>query len=160
MKNFLILPLFAFLAVSCASNHTPAKRIAKQPEAYESLSSRHKELVERGEIEDGMRPEAVLLAWGKPAAHSIGQEKGREIEKWTYTSSAPVYHQSYHGGFGFGRSSRFGKFGRFGRFGGRGGHGFGSFGGFGTQVSFVPYRSAWVKFSDGRVDSWQRSARR
>ena len=164
MKSFLILPLLAFLAVSCSSNHTPTQRITQKPEFYEELSDRHKALVDNGEIEDGMRPEAVYLAWGNPAIRTDGQDKGMDIEKWTYTKSAPVYHQSFYGGSSFGRSSRFGRFGRgrgrghgrgFGSFGG-----FGGFGGFGTQVSFVPYRSAWVKFRNGKVYSWERSRAR
>jgi len=149
MKSFLILPLLAFLAVSCSSNHTPAKRITLKPEFYEGLSSRHKALVDKGEIENGMRTEAVYLAWGNPAARTEGQDNGQDIEKWTYTKSSPIYYQSLYGGYGYSHSSRYARYGN--------SRGFSPYGTFGTQVSFVPYRSAWVKFRNGQVYSWQRS---
>jgi len=152
MKKFrpsplLALPIVAFLAVSCSSN-TLSKRIEKNAQVFNDLSARHQELVENGKIEDGMRKEAVLLAWGKPAARTEGQTRGRSFEKWTYTGVSPVYHQSFYGGRGFGFGSRYGRFGH--------GRGFSPYGSFGTQISYVPYRSAWVKFENNRVESWQR----
>ena len=146
MKSFLILPLLAFLAVSCASS-TPAKRIEENPKTFNDLSSRHQALVASGKIENGMLGEAVYLAWGDPAAKAEGQEGGKALEKWTYTSIRPVYHQSFYGG-GYGYGSRYGRYGR--------GRGYSPYGSFGTEVSYVPYRSAWVKFRNGRVASWER----
>ncbi len=164
MKVFLLLPILAFLAVSCASS-TPAKRVEKNPELHAALSSHQKKLVAEGKIENGMSPDAVYLAWGTPASRAEGQDGGQTFEKWDYTRLTPVYHQSLHGGFGhgFGRSYS-GRSGRgFGSRSGRGfggghggGRGFRSYGSFGTGVAYVPYRSAWVKFRNGRVESWQR----
>ncbi len=147
MKTLLILPLLAFLAVSCSSS-TPTGRIEKNSQIFNDLSARHQALVESGKIEDGMRPDAVYLAWGNPAAKTEGQDRGRTFEKWTYTGITPVYHQSIYGGHGFGYGSRYGRYGH--------GRGFSPYGSFGTEVSYVPYRSAWVKFQNGRVESWQR----
>ncbi len=160
MKKLLLLPLLAVFAVSCSSSRTPAKRIEKNAEAYNKLSARHQELVENGRIEEGMSREAVLLAWGEPGTKTEGQLKGRSFEKWSYTGLAPVYRQSFGGGFGYGHGFRRFGHGRFGRrgFGHRGG--FGSFGSFGTSVSYVPFRTAWVKFEGGRVESWQRGKSR
>jgi hypothetical protein len=136
MKKILILPLLALFVVSCASS-TPAKRIEENPRRYTSLNSRHQALVESGKIENGMTSDAVYLAWGKPASQAEGQEGGKTFEKWTYTSIAPIYSQSFYGGRGYERR-------------------YYPYNSFGTEINFVPYRSAWVKFLNGRVDSWQR----
>lgn len=148
MKKLLILPFLALFVVSCASS-TPAKRIEENPRRYSSLNSRHQALVESGKIENGMTSDAVYLAWGKPASQAEGQERGKTFEKWSYTGLAPVYTQSFYGGFGYGRG--YGRHSRYGR-----GRGFYPYNSFGTEISYVPYRSAWVKFLNGRVDSWQR----
>lgn len=142
----LFLPVLALITVSCSSS-TPTKRIEENPKVYNSLSARHQDLVQKGKIENGMTPPAVYLAWGNPDAQAEGQEKGKTIEKWTYTGLTPVYHQSYYGGFGYG-------YGRYGRYGRRGYYY--PYNGISTDISYVPYRSAWVKFLNGRVDSWQR----
>ncbi|MFT6177870.1 MAG: hypothetical protein ACJAQT_000270 [Akkermansiaceae bacterium] len=146
MKKILILPLLALFVVSCASS-TPAKRIEENPRRYTSLNSRHQALVESGKIENGMTSDAVYLAWGKPASQAEGQEGGKTFEKWTYTSIAPIYSQSFYGGYGYG-------YGRYSRRGYE--RRYYPYNSFGTEINFVPYRSAWVKFLNGRVDSWQR----
>ena len=57
--------LVALFAVSCAPK-TPSYRISQRPEAYERLSEKHKQLVSKGEIAEGMEKAAVALAWGSP----------------------------------------------------------------------------------------------
>ena len=146
----LFLPLLSLIIVGCSSS-SPSKRIKDHTKSFNDLSASHQELVENGQIIKGMRKEAVFLAWGEPASKTEGQINGKHFERWSYTGLAPVYHQSFGSGFRYGRG--------FGRGFGHGfGHGrrFGSFGSFGTSISYVPFRTAWVKFEGGRVESWQR----
>ena len=143
MKIFL-LSVLALFAVSCSSS-TPVKRIEENPKLYSSLSPRHQALVESGKIENGMSTRAVYLAWGNSDSQAEGQEKGKTIEKWAYNGLAPVYHQSLYDGYGW-RG-----------YGHRGRHrGFYPYNSFGSSVSYIPYPTAWVRFLNGRVDSWQR----
>ncbi len=146
IRPLLLLSILALFTVSCSSS-TPAKRIEENPKLYSSLSPRHQALIDSGKIENGMTTRAVYLAWGHPDSQAEGQEKGKTIEKWSYNGLAPVYHQSFYGGFGYG----WGGHGRHGRH-----RGYYPYNGFGSSVSYVPYRAAWVKFLNGRVDSWQR----
>ena len=63
--KFALLLLVAGLLASCAPS-TPEARIAANPAKYESLSSKHQQLVRQGKIDTGMSPDAVALAWGSP----------------------------------------------------------------------------------------------
>lgn len=90
-----------------------------------------------------MSQQAVYLAWGNPDARSQGQEGNETFEKWTYGGLTPVYTTSFNYGFGYyGGSRRY--------------RGYYPYDSFGTDVLYVPYRAAWVKFINGRVTSWQR----
>ena len=146
MKTLLLLPFLAFFGVSCSVN-TPEQRIEDNPDLYSSLSNRHKALIQKGQIENGMRSRAVYLAWGNPDSQAEGQSKGKTFQRWSYNSLRPIYSQSIYGGFGYGFGS-----GRYGR--GRGGYY--PYNSFNTRISYVPERVAWVKFVNGRVESWQR----
>jgi len=149
MKLFLLFPFLAFFAVSCTVSN-PATRIEDNPKLYTSLSPRQQALVQNGKIENGMNPRTVFLAWGHPNSKSEGQENGKTFEKWTYTGLTPVYSQSIYGGLGYGYRG----FGRRGRY-----RGFYPYNSFSTEINYVPYRVAWVKFQNGRVESWQRGRR-
>ncbi len=63
----IVCLLYAALAAVSCSPSTPAARIAERPLAFDKLSDKHKELVQRGEIAIGMDMSAVALAWGDPA---------------------------------------------------------------------------------------------
>lgn len=155
MKRLFLLSALATFLVSCAANN-PQTRIEKNPTRFDSLSGRHQSLASQGRIEEGMSKDAVFIAWGAPSSTGEGQEEGRTFERWNYLGHRPVYHRSFYGGFGYGRGFGRGFGGGCGRFGhGRFGR-HGGFSSFGTQVSFVPYRAAFVDFENDRVKSWQR----
>ncbi len=132
----------ALLAASCSPT-TPAARIAARPMAFEKLSDKHKELVQRGEIAKGMDMSAVTLAWGEPSSRVEGVKGTRRTERWEYNGSRPVVTNSFFGGYGYGRYGPY-------RYTGVGA-------GFGPEVAYVPYRKSAVWFIDGRVDEWERA---
>jgi hypothetical protein len=134
-----LIPLL-FLA-ACAPS-TPAARIAAQPQAFLALPEKHQKLVRQGRIEQGMREEAVALAWGSPGRRYDGHDGTTRTSRWDYTGSRPVVLQQWGGIYG------------------RGLYGRGFCGPdpwvFGPDVVFVPYRRASVWFNDGRVTQWER----
>ncbi|MDP4623566.1 MAG: hypothetical protein NWT08_00370 [Akkermansiaceae bacterium] len=146
MKNPLLLVsavVVALAFVSCATSSTPEQRIASRSAAYEKLSQKHKDLVSRGEISEGMSKEAVSLAWGSPDGTVEGLRNGKEMERWDYQGTRSVVTNNFFGGYrtGYGYGYRYSGFG----------------GGFGPTISYVPYRKASVWFVRGRVDEWERS---
>ena len=159
---YLLLPVIALITVSCSSNN-PTTRIEKNPEIFRKLSTTHQALAEGGEITKGMSPEAVYIAWGRPDNKTEGQDEKKRYQQWTYNSLSPVFVNNV--GFGYGRGFGRGRFGRRG-FGRRGFHGGGGFygggfynrgyGGFGSSVAYVSRPSSYVRFSNGKVDTWQR----
>ncbi|MEP2777125.1 MAG: hypothetical protein ABJQ29_13100 [Luteolibacter sp.] len=145
MKFPLHLMAIAAVAVvfsSCAST-TPEQRIASRPSAYEKLSEKHKELVSRGEIAEGMSKDAVALAWGSPDGRVEGLRNGKEMERWDYQGTRPVVTNNFFGGY---RTGYYGDY----RYSGIGG-------GFGPSVNYVPYRKATVWFVGDRVAEWERT---
>jgi hypothetical protein len=131
------------LAVSCAPS-TPSARIAERPLAFEKLSEKHKELVQRGEIDKGMDMSAVALAWGEPSNRVEGFDGKRRTERWEYTGSQPVVTNTFYGGYGYG----YGRHGRY-RYSGIGA-------GFGPEIAYIPYRKSTVLFIGGKVTEWER----
>lgn len=142
----LKLPLalaFCSLAVLSCAPTTPQGRIEKNPEKYESLSSRDKSLVEQGKLRKGMSKDAVLLALGEPEKRFEGYQNGSQTERWDFMKNRPVYSNGFYSGFGYG----YGQY-RYGR---------GGFGGFGysPEIYYVPYRSASVWFKNDLVSAWE-----
>ncbi len=135
------LGLFMVIVPSCAPS-TPETRIRKHPQDYAKLSEKHKEAVARGEIARGMSKEAVLLAWGSPAARIEGLRNGKFSERWNYEGRQAVTHHHFFGGYTSGGYGRYGY------------SGYNA--GFGPEVTYIPYVSASVWFVDGRVDEWER----
>ena len=128
------------LTVSCAPS-TPESRISERPAAFESLSSKHREMVKRGEIGKGMNKDAVALAWGSPSQSVEGFRNGRGMERWDYEGQRPVVTNNFFGGYNTGYY---------------GGYRYsGLRGGFGPQITYVPYRKSTVWFVGGRVDEWE-----
>ncbi len=158
MKTFFFLSFLAFFAVSCSSSRTPAARISKNPKIFRALKPEQQALVEVGKIQNGMTQPAVFLAWGSPDRQAEGEKNGKRYEQWIYNSLSPVVVQSAWGGWGGG----WGGWGGPGwgiRRGGIAGPGWGPWGwngGVGTDVAYIPQASSWVKFTNGRVESWQR----
>lgn len=67
MKTSLPRTLFAAsAALLAACSPTPSDRIANNMPAYEQLPREQQVKVARGELEKGMSPMAVLLAWESP----------------------------------------------------------------------------------------------
>ncbi len=147
MKLLLLLPFIGLFVVSCSTS-TPTTRIKSAPQLFEPLSPKHKELVSQGTIEKGMPKDAVYLAWGNPDSRSEGEQSGRPFEKWLYSGLAPVHYNSYRYGFTYGPyyGRRYGRYSR------------GLYPNYrlSTGIGYTPVLSKWVKFQNGRVESWQR----
>lgn len=141
----MLLPL-ALVAVALSScvTQTPEARIKKQPAAFLALPAKHQELVRRGEIARGMSPDAVRLAWGNPSRRFSGAKEGKNIERWDYLGSQPVFTNQM--GFGYGNPWMWGP-------GGWGG-GWQPF--MGPDVAYIPYQRASIVFKNQLVDSWEK----
>ena len=142
MKKLMPVALVGMLLAACAPS-TPQARIEREPRKFDSLSSKHRELVQQGRIERGMPPDAVYLAWGSPSRTFQGSKNGRMTERWDYAGSRPVYYNSFHGSYGryYGPYRRHGYYGL----------------GWGPEVAYIPYRIGSVWFIDNRVDAWERA---
>jgi hypothetical protein len=141
----LALAAAALLLASCATR-SPQSRIQSRPEAFQSLSAKHKEMVQRGQIEEGMSKDGVWLAWGPPNRIYTGSESGVALDIWKYTALRPVYHHSIGIGMGYG----------WGRNRGRncGGY-YPGWMDYDVGPTYVPYTAAEVRFANNRVKSWQ-----
>jgi hypothetical protein len=142
MKNAIIAACSALLMAACAPS-TPQTRIQQEPQKFEALSSKHRELVQQGQIERGMTPDAVYLAWGPPARTFQGSKNGRFTERWDYAGTRPVYTNNFYGSYGryYGPYRRYGYYGM----------------GWGPEVAYIPYRIGSVWFINNKVDSWERA---
>lgn len=99
MKTSLPAALFsACLALLGACSPTPSDRIAKNTQAYEQLPKEQQAKVARGELEKGMSPTAVLLAWGEPEQKMAGRMNGKNTERWIYTRSGAGWAVGLGGG--------------------------------------------------------------
>ena len=119
---------------------TPADRIAENPVIFNSLPANQQVLVQRGQICNGMTPDAVLLAWGAPdTAPIIGEKNNHKTERWVYRRYEPVTVVA---------DMPYGPYGL---------HGccdpFYS----NTGTAFIPQDVAFVEFTDGKVSSWARA---
>lgn len=131
----------SLLVVSCAAP-TPRSRIARNPQLYEPLNAREKQLVEKGELARGMPPEAVLLAWGEPSRRYHGEEKGKPMERWDYSSRETSNWDHFYSGP---------MYDPYGPYPYRG-YGFSP----AMSPSSFPVLRARVTFIGNRVDSWER----
>ncbi|MCA1963604.1 MAG: hypothetical protein LDL31_06635 [Prosthecobacter sp.] len=149
MSN-LARPTFALLLIlglaACASPRE--RRIAANPQIYQSLSTSDQVLVQQGRIREGMSKEGVFLALGRPDGVAAGRQKGVNVEQWTYMGSQPVYTTTVGMGWGWG-----GAWGLRGR-------GCGYVGPWdpywmgGPMVTYVPYKAATVTFRGNRVTDY------
>jgi len=145
----------ALFFVQCSS--TPRTRIEKNPQMFAKLNAQDRNLVYKGLIREGMTRDAVFLAWGRPDSVSVGVNRGRESETWTFEGQRPIRSMSMNMGFGYGG---FGGFG-YGGLGGFGPFGYGGYPmmGSGTAVTYIPYTAGVADFVGGRVVSWKSTAR-
>ena len=106
MKRSLFPVLFpACIALLAACSPTPSDRIAKNMPVYQQLPKEQQVKVARGELEKGMSPEAVLLAWGEPEQKMAGWSNGKNTERWIYTRSGTGWSLGLGGGGFRGRDS-------------------------------------------------------
>jgi hypothetical protein len=151
--SLLFLLAVAFLLSSCTSN-SPQSRIESNPQLFNKLSAKDRELVTQGMIREGMTKDGVFLAWGAPDQTAAGRKNGREIEEWTYVGQRPVRTMSMNMGFGYGWGG-----GPWGWGGGPWGWGPGWGPGWGTDVIYVPYTAGVVGFRSGLVTEWKAARR-
>ena len=157
----LLLALFAAVLVSSCANSTPKGRIERNPQLFNALSSKDRDLVYSGTIREGMTRDAVFLAWGAPDETSVGRKGGRDVEQWGYLGQRAVRTNSLNMGWGggFGPYSRFGYGGCGGFGGGPLGYGYGPGFGYGpgmsSSVMYIPYTAGTVTFRSGRVSEWK-----
>lgn len=144
MKNITILStltlVMALFSSSCTRS-TPQTRISKNPQLFEKLPSKQKELVQRGQVSKGMHKDGVYLAWGKPARVAIGYKNNKSYENWVYTRSVPVYNHGFHTNYGYG----WGRYWRGPRYGV----------GFSPNVTYVSKPASAVIFNNSKVVSWE-----
>jgi hypothetical protein len=143
MKRIALLLLAAALFPSCAPS-TPQARIEKSPEKFAALPQKDQDLVLQGQIARGMSPEAVELAWGPADRLLEGSANGKPMDLWNYIGSRPVAVAPLFGGYGYG----YGPYQNYGWSG--------PALGWGTEIAYIPYLYASVRFIDNRVDSWER----
>ena len=154
MQNVFSLPLLlilpALILSACATN--PAEqRVKKHTELFAKLSQRERDLVLRGDVNEGMSQDAVYLAWGRPGRVMAGSRGGRSNERWAYFHTAPV--STYSVGYGgFGPHPFYSAYGVHPAFG----YGYGPGWGFGSGVDYVPYLDRTVEFVNGKVVAWER----
>ncbi len=137
----------ALLLSSCATA-TPAGRVAESPAMFQTLTESQKTAVMEGRVVEGMTPDAVYLAWGRPDRVMRGSENGKPFEQWRFTELKPVYHTGLTMGMGYGYAPY--------RYGRRGGYYYPSYAALETGPDYVPVTSAVVRFSRNRVTGWER----
>lgn len=134
--SFVLLPSCLVLLAACSP--APSDRIAENMPAYEQLPKEHQAKVARGELEKGMSPMAVLLAWGEPEQKMAGRMNGKNTERWIYTRSGTGWSLGLGGGGFRGRDS-----------------GIGTGIGVTMPLGSRPPVSCNVLFEDGKVIGWE-----
>ncbi len=128
----------AVLLLPACQVATPASRIEQNPLMFQSLPAEDKLLVQQGQIRSGMSPDAVFLAWGAPNAQPwVGEENGRKIERWLYTTLEPVMVTPAWGGPCLGPRGCW--------------HGYSA----APDTAYIPRNTASVTFENGKVISWE-----
>lgn len=139
--SYLLAGVLCLLWVSCSSS--PQTRIDKNPQLYSSLSPDQQAKVERGQIEQGLSKDGVFLAMGKPDKVTQGASKKGEYEQWNYYRMQPVMRHGFGGYWGLG-SRGYGS--RCGRYSGWG---------YSPSITYIPRKSAIVRFEGDQVDEYQ-----
>ena len=151
MKTHLLRLSVCVLALATLAScvNPREKRIANNPTIYNALPTNDQVLIQQGRIREGLNKEAVFLALGRPDQVATGKKSGKNLEKWTYMGSQPVFTNTYGMGMGMGWG---------GGFRGRGGYGYygawDPYWGGGQGIVYVPYKAASVTFTNNRVTEY------
>ncbi|MBR5887515.1 MAG: hypothetical protein IKZ07_04830 [Akkermansia sp.] len=136
LKKLIAGALLCLSLVGCQTP-TPADRIAKNPAMFKALPIEQQALVQQGKICEGMKEDAVFLAWGKPDTPlTVGEMGGKKITRWIYRGYEPitVVNDSpypYWGPYGwYGYSAPY------------------------ISTAYIPREVGYVEFVNGRVKSW------
>jgi len=89
IRNLFIMVLIACCALTAcmSAQYYRDRRIAENPEVFNSFSPEIREKVSIGQIDIGFNEDMVRLAWGPPdRIYTRTTEKG-ETTGWTYSSS-------------------------------------------------------------------------
>ncbi len=89
MKNALIPSALLAAGLMFSACASPERRIAQNPELFESFPPEVQETVRQGIIQIGYDRDMVRIALGEPDRISTRRREGEELEIWTYTG---VYH--------------------------------------------------------------------
>lgn len=107
--NLVRLIFLAGLAVVLAACSTPAARIKRNQDLFDSLPVAQQALIREGRVGIGFSQEMVRLAVGDPDQRWVRTEVGGRSEIWSYTTydgfdGVPFYrgyYHRYHGGYPF-----------------------------------------------------------
>ncbi|GAB4241177.1 MAG: hypothetical protein OHK005_03960 [Candidatus Methylacidiphilales bacterium] len=83
---------FVVLFSGCS---TPQTRAREKEAAFASLKPAQQQLVLQGKIEEGMSPEAVYIALGRPARVTEARLERRSLTRWIYGRTSTQYLPSY-----------------------------------------------------------------
>lgn len=140
----LLLATFTLSLVSCTS--PIVKRIERNPDIYNALTSHQKELVQQGRVEEGMSKKAVFLAWGRPDGVTKGGKQGSTYEKWSYAGYQPTYANNMGFAMGVNQwSSRAYQ---------RGSYSYDRSFFYEPTMVYLPYEAARVEFLNDIVTAW------
>jgi hypothetical protein len=136
MKSVLhrILLIGILLIAGCRTSNIASRRV-ERGQAYENFPRQIQQLVDQGRIQQGMNPDAVYIAWGRPG--EVLEEKTRQTRRtiWVYYGSRLTqtrYWEYTPDRYGWGR--------------------------YDLQRHYYPrkYVAAEVIFEDNRVVDWRR----
>jgi len=83
VKQCLLLVLPLLLLAGCKTS-TIASRVQERSAAYDALPADFRADVDAGRIRVGMNPDAVYMAWGKPAQILEGGTEEGHVTTWLY----------------------------------------------------------------------------
>ena len=88
-------------ATGCVSpSNTDPRQIAKRrierAAAFAALPAEHQELVAQGQIKVGMNPDAVFIAWGRPAQTLQSGDATGETTTWLYEGTTTDDYLSWN----------------------------------------------------------------
>lgn len=142
--TWIALPVLAVVLASCQTMTSPERRISQEPALYEDLPSNQQELVRQGKVKEGMSPDAVYLAWGRPKEVKESSRNGKKLLTWVYYGRESIPVQTVRVGGGY--------------------YGGGCYGGslydFGLDYAYRDYVAAKVEFQNDKVVFWERNRRR